>query len=93
MGAPGDRRPGDRMTRTILAALIGLAIAGDGGTVLARAADIEPTPQQMSVCLSDALRLCVRSRDNVSTLDRAGVLACMVAHKAQLSAACREAIR
>lgn len=68
------------MTRAVIAALI----------TLAAAADVQPTPQQERACGPDALRLC---GTHMNDPRGAEMRACMVAHKAQLSAACREAIR
>jgi hypothetical protein len=60
------------------------------------AATLEPTPEQRSACLPDALRLCIRTNPDGSgtaTLDDAGLVRCMREHKSQLSRACREAFR
>jgi len=62
----------------------------------ANAATLEPTPAQRSACLSDAMRLCIRANPDGSgtaTLDDAGIVRCMQAHKRELSRACREAFK
>jgi hypothetical protein len=45
-----------------------------------------PTPQQIAACRDDALKLCASHIG-----DREAMRTCMIAHKAQVSQACREA--
>lgn len=52
----------------------------------ARAA--EPTTEQISACLADALRLC-----DIKVIDRDAVKACLLKHRNQLSKECRDAFR
>lgn len=47
-----------------------------------------PTAAQIAACAPDAVRLCPLE---AAAGDHAGVKACMLRHKAQLSAQCREA--
>lgn len=79
------------MTRAILAALIGLCIVPASEDTLHAADTPPPTQQQMRACTPDARRFCSEFISLRGALS--GMEACMVAHKAQLSAACREAIR
>jgi hypothetical protein len=72
----------------LLFAIVVIALA----VGLARAA--EPTQAQVDACRPDALRLCpMQAASSLVTGNRSAVVACMMAHRAQLSPQCREAFR
>jgi hypothetical protein len=47
-----------------------------------------PTQQQIAACMPDVVRFCA-----ANLADHSAMRACMVAHKSQLSTACREAFK
>jgi hypothetical protein len=82
------RQPGAARGNFIFAVVILLAIAAALLLAMAAGRAAEPTSAQIAACRDDALRFCTARLGSQDAMR-----ACMVAHKPQLSEACKAAFR